>query len=148
MKIENIKPYKSLNLKVGDLFFGEKEFTNGKYSDTDRKETEVGFLNESDCNVEKKYMEVMPSKMKLFTFERMMNLKNIDESRKSGIWLVVDLTYNKEFKGLHGVMHERLKITAEKIVEGKKTNEFISFHTIGGKNLIDKKFEIIGKIIK
>jgi len=147
MKIKNITPYKSLNLKKGDVIFGEPEFVNGKYTDVNREVTEVGFTNESDCDTKTDYIERMPSKHKLFTFKNTTNLKNIDSSRKNGIWIIEDVAHIKEFQGLHGLLPEKLTITARLVEDNTLTDKVIKFNTIGGESTIDKEFEIIAKIV-
>ena len=148
MEIETIKPYKSVNLEVGDIIFGEDNFINGAYKSRNRDIVEVGFADEESCEKVISYVDTMYSKGKLFQNNRTSNLKSIDEGRKSGIWVVDEVIHRKKFKGLHGIIPELLTIRAIRLKDNTydENSEVIEFHTIGSNNTIDIKFEIIGKL--
>jgi hypothetical protein len=146
-KINTIKPYLSHNLNVGDVFFGEPEFINGRWKNSKMEIIEVGFKTKNECQKTDDIIETMFSKGKVFQFPKTINLEKIDDSRAKSMWVVEKVTHRIKFQGLHGEIPESLIVTARKIQNNKynKKNELIEFVTIG-RNEIDKKFEIIGNI--
>jgi len=150
MKIESCKPRKTYNLKIGDIIFGEDEFINGIYRN-DKKTIDVGFKTENECEKTVERMETMFSKGKVFQFPVKSSLKCIDKTRSSSIWYIEDVHHIKSFEGLHGTIPEMKIIRARKIVNNEidESHPVIEFFTIGHnvKNIIDKEFEIIGKMI-
>ena len=149
MKIKTFEPYKTKELTKGDLIFGEEEFNNGHYTNSERTTIKVDYLNEKDCDVFEEKMETMFSKGKVFQFPRKISLKCIDETREKSIWAIVDVFKLKDFHGLHGIVPDMKRITAMKVVDNQydKNSERIEFNMIG-ENAIDKEFEIIGQIKK
>ena len=151
MKIESIKNRKSYNLSEGDIIFGEEEFINGIYRNSDKKIVDVGFKTEEECEKTYERIETMFSKGKVFQFPIKSSLKSIDKSRSHSIWYIEDVHHIKSFEGLHGTIPEMKIIRARKLVNNEIDEKYptIEFYTIGPKdNVINKQFEIIGKLIK
>ena len=153
MRIESLKPRKTYNLSVGDIIFGEDEFIYGRYRNTEKDITDVGYKTEENCERSLEKMETMFSKGKVFQFPTKISLKSVKESRKNSIWCIDDVRHIKSFKGLHGQIPEMKIIQALQVIDGKITedSERIDFFIIGPKNqenVINIEFEVIGKLIK
>lgn len=140
-------------LEIGDVFFGEIEFMIGRFKDRTNKIIEVGLINEDECYFEEDDIEQIFSKGKIFKFSttRKVESKSIDLTRKNAVWCVEFIEHKKSLKLLHSILPETYLVRARRIVNNKYdfSGEVIEFYTINqGKNIIQKDFEIIGKLIK
>jgi len=157
MKNKNINCFTPVTTKkpvVGDIIFGEEEFIVGKKKE-DEDVIEVG-LKQEDCIVEEtKYEQIVSKGTFLFNvpYTSRTDKSIIDESRRKSTWVVVEIENRKKVKLLHSTLPESYRVKAKRLIDGK-IDEFLSetieFYTCGSnslfKNIVDKKFEVIGKM--
>ena len=133
------KIIKTRNLEIGQIIFGEEEFIIGK-----RKKDiiEVNILSEENFFEKEEVVEFFYSKGKVFQNIRTVkhDLRSINTERRKMLWEVISVEITKDFNGLHGFYLGYTKVKCKSL----KTNEIIEFYTKGKKNLINKKFEVIG----
>jgi len=149
-KINSFTPKLTKKLEIGDIIFGEEEFIVGRKK-KDTEIVEVG-LNKEDCIItETKYEEIV-SKGFLFRapYQSETDISIIDETRKDSSWVVIDVLHKQKVKLLHSTLPESYMVRAKRLIDNKISEETIEFYITGSKslyqNIINKKFEVVGKM--
>lgn len=154
MKNKNINCFTPRSTRrpiVGDIIFGEDEFVIGKRQKRDESVIDVGMKPE-DCIVEETKYEQIISKGFLFNtpYTSKTDVSIIDKTRKKASWVVIEAEHQESLELIHSILPESYRVRAKRLINGEITNdsETIEFYTCGSndiyKNLIDKKFEVIG----
>jgi len=151
-KINTFTPKSTNKPKVGDIIFGEEEFIIGRKKKNENV-IEVG-LTKEECIKEVKSYEQITSKGFLFiqpiTIEKDISI--VDETRKNASWVVIEVLHKEKLKLLHSTLPESYMVKAKRLIDNKinEDSETIEFYTCGLKNInqniINKKFEVIGKL--
>ena len=121
-KFKNSKNTRRPN--IGDVFFGEDEFTIGRKKSNDSDVVEV-CLNMVDCSKKEMVREVFYSKGKVFTNvrEKKVDVSVLDETRKSATWIVENIEQKDKLELLHSVLPESFLITARRLKDSKFDEE-------------------------
>jgi hypothetical protein len=146
-----MRNYKTRKPKIGDIFFGEKEFIIGRKKFDNENIIEVSITIEQTI-VETQKKENMISKGMIFSFDKKYkkNMAVIDELRKDAIFVVENIQFENELTLLHSILPESYLITARKLKNSKfdPEGEVIEFYTYTNQyeNVYNRQLEIIGNL--